>query len=217
MLRVFLETIDTADKNTVDKIKKLLSDNFESSSWKWSIESKLIARKQLPSESIDSYASDIMLWCRQTKKSEPETLSYFLRSLLPSLRAFVMAKQPETFRDALDAARLGISVQECDTPRPLNPPQIANVETPVNTLNSTLETLTNLVSHMSSRLDKLENQSKNLQSQSRNQQSSNHVQNIRPQNRQRPHRSVICFRCGFKGHKQASCYAIRDRDGRPLN
>ena len=93
-----------------------------------------------------------MLWCRQTKKSEPETLSYFLRSLLPSLRAFVMAKQPETFRDALDAARLGISVQECDTPRPLNPPQIDNVETPVNTLNSTLEILTDLVPHMSQSL-----------------------------------------------------------------
>jgi hypothetical protein len=212
--RVFLDTIEPAEKDSVSKVEKLLKDSFEGASWKWSIESQLLNRKQLSTESLDNYASDIMLWCRQSKKSQAETLSIFLRGLLPSLRAFVMAKQPETFRTALDAARLGIAVQECsDTKATSNPPQVNMVQAPVgNTLQSTLDTLTGLVSHMSKRLDRLENNQKPEPQQSRNQ-----PENRPPNNRQRPQRNVACWRCGFTGHKMANCYAMRDTEGRHLN
>ena len=49
--------------------------------------------------------------CKQIKKSESEKLSLFVRGLIPSGRAFVFSKEPKTFREALNAARLAVSVQ----------------------------------------------------------------------------------------------------------
>ena len=85
-------------------------------------------------------------------------MSLFLRGLLQSLRAFVMTKQPETFRDAFDAARLGVAVQNCNQPMtPFNSAQINVIKSPeANVFQSTLETLTALVTNMSTRLEKLE-------------------------------------------------------------
>lgn len=210
--RVFLDTVDPTEKDGVDKITNLLSTNFEGPAWRWNIESQLLNRKQQSSESLDNYASDIMLWCKQSKKSQSEYMSLFLRGLLPSLRGFVMAKQPESFQSALEAARLGIAVQNCDQQSvPSNSVQ-ANVVCPpeVNVFQPTVDKLTGLVSVMSDRLEKLE------AAMSKPQQSNTPIQDARANNH-RPPRSTICFRCGFKGHRQANCYAIRDRDGRPLN
>ena len=50
--------------------------------------------------------------CKQIKKSESEQLSLFVRGLIPSIRAFVFSKEPKTFREALNAARLAVSVQQ---------------------------------------------------------------------------------------------------------
>jgi hypothetical protein len=204
--RVLLDSAQDSEKDTVDKIKQLLSGNFEGSSWKWAIESRLINRKQKPSESVDNFASDIMLWCRQLKKPESETLSIFVRGLLPSLRAFVMAKQPETFRNALDAAKLGVTVQECNEPVLETKPQVATVQ-PEAAIYQSLNKVTDLLANMSARLDKLESANSTNSTQST---ASN-------ENRPKPQRTVICWRCGFRGHKVANCHAFRDRDGNPLN
>jgi hypothetical protein len=126
-----------------------------------------------------------------------------------------MSKQPVSFRAALDAARLGIAVQNCNDPVVhANPARVNLVNPPEgNTLQSTLNTLTGLVSHMTSRLDKLENNQSNI-TQSRDQGKSSGSQSSK---QRRPQRNVVCWKCGFTGHKIAHCYAIRDRDGRPLN
>ena len=205
--RVFLDTVDSADKDSVTKVETLLRTNFEGPSWKWTIESRLLNRKQQPSETLDNYPSDVMLWCRQLKKSQAETMSLFLRGLLPSLRDFVMTKQPETFRDGLDAARLGVAVHNCNQPMtPFNSAQINVIKSPeANVFQSTLETLTGLVTNMSTRLEKLEENIRLKPQQPSNQTRGNMSS------------SIICFRCGFPGHKRTNCYAIRDRDGRPLN
>ena len=210
--RVFLDSVNATEKDSVTKIRDLLSTNFEGPAWKWNIESQLLNRKQQASESLDNYASDIMLWCKQSKKSQSESMSLFLRGLLPSLRGFVMAKQPESFQSALEAARLGIAVQNCNQiSTPANSAQATVVCPPeVNVFQSTIETLTGLVSDMSNRLEKLED------TMSKPQRPNTQIQGTRSNNH-RPPRSIICFRCGFNGHKQANCYAIRDRDGRPLN
>lgn len=211
--RVFLDTVNPTEKDSVIKIEALLSTNFEGPAWKWNIESQLLNRKQQPSENLDNYASDIMLWCKQSKKSQAETMSLFLRGLLPSLRGFVMTKQPESFQAALEAARLGIAVQNCNQPSIPTSSAQANVVCPpeVNVFQSTVETLTGLVKDMSTRLEKLE------VTESKPQQSNTQTQGTRSNNKLRPQRSVICWRCGFPGHRRANCYAIRDRDGRPLN
>lgn len=201
---VYLERIASEDKNTVDKIHTLLKDHFEGQSWLWGVESQLLIRKQQSSESLDNYASDIMLWGRQTKKTDAELKSIFMRGLLPTVRAFVFSKQPESFRSALDAAKLAISVQQVTDELPITPHTTSSQpHVSVNATPSALENITGLVSNISSRLENVE---KNMNATPRNFRRYS-----------RPTRSIVCFRCGYTGHKWKNCYAHRGIDGKPLN
>jgi len=155
--RIFLDRIDAGDKDTVDKTHELLKKQFEGPSWVWTIESKLLSRKQLVSESLDDYASDIMLWGRQVKKPDAELKSTFVRGLLPSVKGFVFSKQPDSFQAALDAARLAIAVQRTTEEQPLIDPPHRNTCQPqvsqVDATTSSLNQLTNLVSNIATRLE----------------------------------------------------------------
>ena len=91
--RIFLDTIPSENKDTLTKIQVLLKDNFEGPSWIWAKESELLIRTQQQSETLDNYVADIMLRCRQLKKSDKEMLSVFLRGLKTSVRSFVMSKR----------------------------------------------------------------------------------------------------------------------------
>jgi hypothetical protein len=202
--RVYLDRIPDTEKNTVAKIHALLKGYFEGKSWLWGVESQLLTRKQQPSETLDDYASDIMLWGRQTKKTDAELMSIFMRGLLPTVRAFVFSKQPESFSTALDAARLAISVSRVADELPTSSHDTGSQpHVSVNATSSALENLTGLVSNISSRLENVE---KNMNATTRN-----------PQRNSRPTRSIVCFRCGYTGHKWRNCYARKGIDGRPLN
>ena len=212
----FLERIPESDKDTVDKIQTLLKDNFEGASWRWGVESKLLSRKQLPTESLDDYACDIMRWCRQVEKTDSEQMSIFVRGLLPALRGFVFSKEPKTFQDALDAARLGLAVQrtsEVDTPSSCKPVQ--NTCNSVEHENSTLDSVVNMVSNIVTRLDKLDDK---VKLDSKKVSFADSTQNHGPTNRHRSgKRNMICYRCGRVGHVWRKCYAKYGVDGKPLN
>ena len=206
--RRYLETVLPADKDTVVKIQKLLKDHFEGQSWLWGVESQLLSRKQKHSESLDQYASDIMLWGRQAKKSDAELKSIFMRGLLPCNRAFVFSKQPETFREALDAARLGISVQRTADEQSVSMPSDISVQPQITKISaapsssSSIDNLTGLVRNISTRLENVE---KNMN------ESQRHFRNFRPT------RTIVCHRCGHTGHKWRNCFARKSIDGHPLN
>ena len=131
---------------------------------------------------------------------------------------FVLTKEPANFRAALDAARLGTAVQDTVLDPPatvISPIQDSKIQSQspvvVNALHTSIDTLTEMVSNISSRLDKIETGSK------ANTTSHRVIPPNRSQGRQRPQRTVICWRCGYRGHKVVNCYAIRGIDGRPLN
>lgn len=201
---VFLETIPDAEKDTIQKIHDLLKKNFEGNSWRWSVESKLLSRKQLGNESLDMYASDIMRWCRQVKKSESEQLSIFVRGLLPTLRGFVFSKEPKTFMESLDAARLGLAVQQTLNDDPVNSNVIPKEkQESVNEIHSVLESITDEISNITTKLEKMQNDSQGKE--------ETHQTNYRPR------REIICYRCGRKGHAWRRCYAKYGVDGKNLN
>lgn len=212
--RTFLSTIPQEQKDTVAKIEKLLKDQFEGQSWLWGVETQLLSRKQNSTETLDDYSSDIMLWGRQTKKTDAELKSIFMRGLLPSTRAFVFSQQPETFQDALNAARLGISVQRTSEEQSSSctshhektvQPHVTHVSATPPT--SSLENLCSLVQNISTRLESVEN---NLSRPIR--RPENHVgPNFRP------NRTVVCYRCGYTGHKWRNCFAKKGIDGKLLN
>ena len=222
--RVFLNTIGETERDSVVKIQALLKANFEGASWRWGIESQLLIRKQQLAESLDSYASDIMLWGKQIKKSDAELSSLFIRGLLPAIRAFVLSKQPETFRNALDAARLAVSVQRTAeeavpslTPLNLNSQPSASA----NAIHTSLDSITGLVANISNRLDQLER--KEYKPIGNPDPYINHNPNPNPnvnydqRSNQRPVRSITCWRCGNRGHRWIRCYAKKGIDGKPLN
>jgi hypothetical protein len=219
--RIYLDSIAIGEKNTIDKIEQLFKDNFEGSSWKWNIESKLLSRKQLPAESHDDYACDIIKWCKQLKKSDSEQLSVFVRGLLPSVRAFVFAKEPKTFKEALDAARLGISVQQ--TAKESSPSM--NTESPqvsVNSIHSTLDTLTGIVSNIATRMEKLEHNkhvsfSSPVKEHSSSSANEHNFSQTGTHPSQVPRRKLVCDRCGRVGHGWRKCYAKYDINRIPLN
>lgn len=211
---IFLETIPDSDKNTVQKIQELLKENFEGESWRWGVESKLLSRKQLADESLDMYASDIMRWCRQVKKPDSEQLSIFVRGLLPSLRGFVFSKEPKTFREALDAARLGLAVQYTTNDSVAPPKSEENQRESVKSVHSVLDSLTDAVSNITTRLEKLQVDKPKQVSFSSNYGTRNesyHRPTVRPK------RGIVCYRCGRVGHGWRDCYAKHGVDGKPLN
>ena len=214
--KIFLDSVADSDKNSVKKVYDLLKENFEGQAWHWNVESKLLSRKQIASESLDSYASDILHWCRQINKPDTEQMSIFVRGLLPSLRAFVFSKQPKTFREALDAARLGLSVQQtanCDLITSSTELTKTTPKESVNDINdSTLNSLNGVISSIEARVNKLEHDKSNNASFT----SPNYRQR-QYQSNYRPARNIECHRCGRIGHKWRKCHAKFGVDGMPLN
>lgn len=217
--RVFLDTIPDDQKTSIEDIVKLLEHNFQGETWRWSIESKLLERKQSPTETLDSYASGIMIACRQLKKSDSEMQSFFIRGLLPELRGFVMAQKPDGFQATVDAARLGCSVSLCGQQ---NSPIASSVNTiqpnsaqasPKTDLEQKLDSVLHSVSSVSSRLEKLELRSDKPIPTPR--YNKNYMATYKVPNKNK--RTLICHRCGKVGHKWRNCYAKRDCHGVPLN
>ena len=192
--RTFLESLSHGEKDTVDKIRELLKTHFEGDSWLWGIESKLLSRKQTNSESLDNYASDIMLWGRQTKKTDSELRSLFVRGLLPTTRAFVMSKQPNSFRAALEAARLGITVQTvAEEQTQSNSHNNGTAKTQISNVcpdQSSFQNPVSLVHNVSQRLETVENRPTYVFRSGKQHRTKQFVSN----------RSIVCHRCGYTGH-----------------
>lgn len=164
--RIFLNSIPESEKDSIAKVIALLRKNFEGDAWKWNVETKLLARKQGPDETIDSYVTDILRLCTQLKKTDAECLSLFLRGLKPSIRAFVFAKQPKSFDQALNAARLAVAVNDTANESlsigPIVNPIVVNA-VQENAVKTTLDQLSGLMTNVVDRLEKLEvNKQKDL-------------------------------------------------------
>lgn len=211
---IFFNSIPPEQKGTLEDVKQALKKNFEGDSWKWHQETKLLSRKQLSEETLDDYVSDIMKLSKQLGKSPNDQISIFVRGLLPSIRAFVFSKEPKTMKEAIENARLGVTVQETakeGVPESIQTRVSAINSTSDNSVDNKLDVVVNLVRSFGSRLELLEKKDNN--SNGLNQFKS--TQNSRPD---RPRQFLgICFRCGRRGHRCWDCRAIFDIQGNRLN
>ena len=227
--RIFLDSVPEDDKKTVEDIVKVLEHHFQGGTWRWGIQSKLLARSQLQGETLDSYASSIMVACRQLQKNDSEMQDIFIRGLLPELKAFVMSQKPESFQASFDAARLGCSIklssQGQSVVSVIQEAQPTMIQSNVNTaLEQKLDTALSSVAGVMTKLEKMELQTKRpipavppyfppiptpVRNHYRNHMTGRSTQNFK--------RTVVCHRCGRIGHKWRNCYSKRDSRGVPLN
>ena len=101
----FNTTPDLADKSYQD-MTDALQRQFHSDSDLWLLRQKLNERKQLPTETVTTYAADIRRTCRRIDLPRSEWVNHFIQGLKPVLKSYVMLQRPQTLEEAENHARL---------------------------------------------------------------------------------------------------------------
>lgn len=84
---------------------------------RWLQEQQLLSRQMLPEERLEDYIFDIDNLCSILNKNDNDRVACFVRGLKPALKPSVIQRQPATWRDAVQAARLAaISFSAAETP-----------------------------------------------------------------------------------------------------
>jgi len=226
---VFFNTLSEQEKATLTTIKRALKSNFEGDSWKWQLETKLLSRKQVLGESIDDYAADIIKMATQLTKNDSDQISFFVRGLLPPIRAFVFSKEPKTLKEAIDSARLGVVVDS--TSKEGTTPAVSSIQGESQQGQIDLNAMINdsVINALSSYRDRPVNQNRGQQfneSRRRRRSYANQSYHARggafPRNSTRnsnagmnPH--IVCHRCYEQGHIRRHCTSLYDIYGNSLN
>ena len=86
---------DLVDK-AYPELSAALKEQFHSASDKWLLRQKLNDRKQLPTESVSEYASDIRRTCQRIDLPRSECVNYFVQGLKPEIKNYVVLQRPGT-------------------------------------------------------------------------------------------------------------------------
>ena len=105
---------DLVDK-AYPELSAALKEQFHSASDKWLLRQKLNDRKQLPTESVSEYASDIRRTCQRIDLPRSECVNYFVQGLKPEIKNYVVLQRPGTLEEAENHAKLKESVPEKKT------------------------------------------------------------------------------------------------------
>ena len=93
-------------------------------------------RQQGASESLDTYLTDLTNKFRRLNISDADKMRYFVQGLRPDVRKTVLLRQPKTFREAEEMARLACSVETTMSRVPDGP-----MSTQLNNLSQALNLL----------------------------------------------------------------------------
>lgn len=201
----FNTTPDLAEKSyagIVDALKR----QFHSTADLWLLRQKLNDRRQLPTETVTTYAADIRRISGRINLPRSEMVNHFIQGLKPTLKSYVMLQQPQTIEEAETHAKLKESAPD---PNSDKMDQVINLlttqkQTPVvaaySQANSTTQPQQNLPL---SRDDVAQ-----MVRQELRRANSGH----RANNRGTPHRNQrsfdgrpICHYCGKVGHIASVC------------
>ena len=101
----FNSTPELSDK-PYSAMADALRNQFHSSSDRYLLRQKLHDRKQLPTETVATYAADIRRMSRRIEMPSSETVNHFIQGLKPSLKTYVLCQQPENLEEAERHAKL---------------------------------------------------------------------------------------------------------------
>ena len=122
-------------KDTFTKLRDALKERFANENQSWIIWQAITTRQQGPEEPLDTYLTDLTGTFRRINISDADEMRYFVEGLRTDLRETVLLKQPKTFREAEEMARLASAVKTTMS----NSNETVTIQ--LNNLTKTLNTL----------------------------------------------------------------------------
>ena len=107
----FYYSLDEERKNTFVALCEALRERFSNENQNWIIWQAITTRQQGPVESIDTYLNDLTSKFRRIKISDADRMRHFVQGLRADLRETVLLKQPKSFQEAEEMARLAAAVK----------------------------------------------------------------------------------------------------------
>ena len=98
-------------KATYVDLRDSLRERFANDNQSWIIWQAVSTRQQGEKESLDTYLSDLTNKFRRLIISDTEKMRYFVQGLRPEIRETVLLRQPKSFREAEEIARLTCAVK----------------------------------------------------------------------------------------------------------
>ena len=112
----FFRSLAVSDKDDFEKLYVMLREGFSSKDPVWRMRQKLTARKQGPNEPLDRYIEDLQQMFDNLELTEEEKVWFFTQGLHTDTQKEVLMRQPRTFREAENFARLTQTGQQSINP-----------------------------------------------------------------------------------------------------
>jgi hypothetical protein len=103
--------------------------------FRWLQQQQLWSRSMQPGEKLEDYIYAIDVLCAELKKSDDDKMMSFIKGLPVSLKADVVKKQPTTWKEAINAARLvSFTTSTCSTEPAMPSPAKAQASASITSL-----------------------------------------------------------------------------------
>jgi len=105
--RDWLENLPEERKDTFAHLKLAFAEKFiQPAILKWQSVNDIFTKQQMQSESVDEYANNIKNLGKRIEFNDSTLMFALLNGLKPAIKGQVLAKNPQSFAEAVDGARL---------------------------------------------------------------------------------------------------------------
>ena len=132
----FFYSLPADRKGTFAQLRDELRERFSNDNQSWITWQAISTRQQGAFEPLDTYLTDLTNKFRRLNIADADKMRHFVRGLRPELRETVLLRQPKTFREAEEIARLTSAVKTTMATAP--EPGVAN---PIHDLSKFAHTL----------------------------------------------------------------------------
>lgn len=108
----FYYNLSSPVRSTFEDLQKALKERFSPAHRSLRFRQALSIRRQEPSESIEKFLADLNEKFSRLDLRDGDKLSYLIQGLRPDIQAEVLKKEPKTYTEAEDTARLIYSIQQ---------------------------------------------------------------------------------------------------------
>lgn len=108
----FYYSLTEDKKDSFAELRDALRERFANENQHWILWQAVSTRQQGTVESLDTYLNDLSSKFRRLNIADADKMRYFVQGLRPEIRETVLLKQPKTFQEAEEMARLACAVKK---------------------------------------------------------------------------------------------------------